>query len=159
MVLRLDNAELLPARYVTSLDRAGLALGTGGLLNGVLVTLLVALGGETTASSLLIAFALGTVMSAVGLAAVGGPVWLVMHVAGWRRGRHALIAGALSGLILFVGAQTQGFGLAGTSTLSGAASGLRWLSAIATGLVFACIAGAIAWVMWRVAYRREDQAG
>lgn len=137
----------------TTLDRAGLALGAGGLLGGT-VWLVLALGsGTASALAVATAFILGTVFTTLGIAAVGVPVWLVLHLGGKRRLGHAAIAGAAIGFGLFLFAQTYGFGLLDAPPSDGSTLLYRWASAVATSLLLAGVAAAIATVMWVIAYR------
>lgn len=141
--------------YETSPDRAGLALGVGGVLGGMLVVALVAFGaGQHQPLALAGAFILGTIFSALGIAFVAGPVWLVLHLAGYRGLIAAALVGVITALIAFVFGQTYGFGLYEMPATDSRTLMFRWASAAATSLILACIAGAIGMVMWRVAYRR-----
>lgn len=144
----------LPRQYETTLDRAGLALVTGGGLGGLVVLLLVVAGGQRDPLALMTALVLGTVFTMLGVTAVGAPLWLVMHLSGYRRGWHAAALGALLALIVFVAGQTYGFGFAGAPVTDGRTLFLRWLSALATSGLLAVVAAAIGYAMWRVAYRR-----
>jgi hypothetical protein len=141
-----------PCRYETTVDRVGLALATGGGLGGLAVLLLVIAGGQRDPLQLLTAAALGALFTTLAIAAVGAPVWLALHIAGYRRAWHAGALGGALAMILFVAGQTQGFGLFG---LPGDSDTLlfRWLSALATSALLAAVAAGIAVAMWRVAYR------
>jgi hypothetical protein len=143
-------------RYDTTLDRAGLALGAGSALAGVIVLLLLLLGGQREPLNLLGGWLLGGLFSGLAITAVGGPVWLVMHVAGWRRAWHAALVGALIAMVIFVGAQTYGFGMFDMPEMDGRTLLFRWLSAAASSLLLAGLAAGIAAVMWRIAYRRNE---
>jgi hypothetical protein len=136
--------------YETTLDRAGHALGAGAGIGGVLTLALVVAGGQSGPLQILTALLLGTIFCAIGIVAVAGPLWLVMHVAGLRRGHHAALIGAASALAILVGAQSWGFGPA----MSPDARTYVWLSALGTGGLVALMAAAIGLVMWRIAYRR-----
>lgn len=151
------NERLLPTplRYDTSLDRAGLALGVGSVLGGILVCILLATGGVRDPLGLVAGWLIGSVFSGIAIAAVGGPFWLALHVAGRRRARHAALVGAGTALAIFTGAQTYGFGLLGRPLLDSGTWAFRWLSALATSTLIAAIAAAIAVLMWRIAYRRQ----
>ena len=140
----------------TSLDRAGLALGAGGLMGGM-VWLVLAWGSNTaTALAMATAFILGTLFTALGIAAVAVPVWTVLHLNGRRGMGEAATAGAAIGFVLFLFAQTYGFGVFDAPPSDGRSLLYRWISAAATSLMLAGIGAAIAAVMWAVAYRRED---
>ncbi|WP_404336704.1 hypothetical protein AB2M62_00015 [Sphingomonas sp. MMS12-HWE2-04] len=143
-----------PLRYDTSLDRAGLALGVGSALAGALVCVLLAMGGARDPLGLAAGWLIGTIFSAIAIAAVAGPFWLAFHVAGLRRARHAALVGAGTALAIFVGAQTYGFGLFASPVLDSGTWAFRWLSALATSSLIAAIAAAISALMWRIAYRR-----
>ena len=143
-------------RYETTLDRAGLALGTGSALAGVIVLILLLLGGQREPLNLLGGWLLGGIFSGLAITAVGGPVWLVMHVAGWRRAWHAALVGALIAMVIFVGAQTYGFGMFDMPEMDGRTLLFRWLSAAASSMLLAALAAGIAAIMWRIAYRRNE---
>lgn len=143
-------------RYDTTLDRAGLALGTGSALAGVIVLILLLLGGQREPLNLLGGWLLGVIFSGLAITAVGGPVWLVMHVAGWRRAWHAALVGALIAMVIFVGAQTYGFGMFDMPEMDGRTLLFRWLSAAASSVLLAALAAGIAAIMWRIAYRRNE---
>ena len=143
-------------RYDTTLDRAGLALGTGSALAGAVVLILLLLGGQREPLNLLGGWLLGGLFSGLAITAVGGPVWLVMHVAGWRRAWHAALVGALIAMVIFVGAQTYGFGMFHMPEMDGRTLLFRWLSAAASSVLLAGLAAGIAAVMWRIAYRRNE---
>ena len=145
-----------PRRYETTLDRAGFAFATGGALGGVLVALLVLAGGRHDAASLFAAWALGALFVTLGIAAVAAPLWLALHALGWRKPWHAAALGAALALIVFVAAQTHGFGLIDAPPGDARAALFRWLSAIATSALIALAAAGIALAMWRVAYRPES---
>ncbi|MEN3747997.1 hypothetical protein TPR58_12545 [Sphingomonas sp. HF-S3] len=140
--------------YETTLDRAGHALGAGAGIGGLATLALVIAGGQSGPLQILAALLLGTIFCAIGIVAVAGPLWLVMHVAGLRRGHHAALVGAASALALLVGAQTWGFGLLDMPELDPDTRTYFWLSALATGGLVALVAAAIGLVMWRIAYRR-----
>jgi len=144
-----------PRRYAISIDRAGLALGAGSLLAGTIVVALLLMGGARDPITLLKGWLIGSLFAGIAITAVGGPLWLVMHVAGLRRARHAALVGAVTAMAIFVGAQTYGFGLFEMPPMDNSAWLYRWLSAIASSAVLAAFAALIAVAMWRIAYRRE----
>ena len=148
-----QRAMRLARRYETSIDRAGLALGVGSLLAGGIVVGLLLLGGQYDPLALASGWAIGSICAGFAITAVGGPLWLAMHVAGLRRARHAALAGAGLAMAIFVGAQTYGFGLFAMPSLDDSAWLFRWVSALASSAVFAGIAAGIGVVMWRIAYR------
>lgn len=143
-----------PHSYETTLDRVGIALGIGAVLGGTLVLGLFMLGGQRDPVSLTMAWLLGTVFVAIGMTAVAGPLWLVMHVAGLRKARYAAAIGALSALAILVGAQTWGFGLFDMPVMDNHTLIYRWASALLVTIVPALLAALIAALMWRIAYRR-----
>jgi hypothetical protein len=145
-----------PRRYDSSIDRAGLALGAGSLLAGTLALGLLLLGGKSDPLLLASGWAIASLFAGLAITAVGGPVWLVMHVAGLRGPHHAALVGAITAMAVFIGAQTYGFGLFEMPPMDNSAWIYRWLSAIATSAVLALLAALIALAMWRIAYRRRD---
>jgi len=150
------RARRAAPRYDTSIDRAGIALGAGSGLAGIIIVVLVLMGGRHDPMSIVSGWMIGSVFAAFAITAVGGPLWLVLHAAGLRRARHAALAGAITAMAIFVGAQTYGFGLLDVPPMDGRALLYRWLSAILSSAVLALAAGAIGVVMWRIAYRRID---
>ena len=146
-----DEVTGMRTGYDTTLDRAGLALATGGALGGLVAMLLVFAGGERDLLPLLAGGVAGAIACTIVITAIAAPLWWVLHRAGRRRAWHAAALGAAITLILFVAAQTQGFGLLGT--MGGAAAFYRWASALATSALLAIVAAGIALAMWRVAYR------
>jgi hypothetical protein len=137
----------------TTLDRAGLALATGGGLGGLVALLLVIAGGERNALTLAAALTLGTLITALAIVILAGPLWLALHRAGYRTAWHAAALGALLTMIVFVAGQTQGFGLFDAMAGNAQTLTLRWLSALATSALVATLSAGIAAVMWRTAYR------
>lgn len=141
-------------RYETTLDRAGLALAGGAALGGLLVLGLVWAAGQRDPVALMAAWLLGGLFTAIAVTAVASPVWLVLHLIGWRGAWQAALVGALLSLIFFVGGQTNGFGLIDMPALETRTLFYRWASAGAVGLVLAVAYALIGVVMWRIAYRR-----
>jgi hypothetical protein len=137
-----------------SIDRAGLALGAGSALAGGIVLGLLLLGGQRDPLGLFGGWLIGSLFSGLAITAVGGPIWLALHIAGLRRAWHAALVGATTAMLIFVGAQTYGFGLFAAPAIDGRTWLFRWLSALATSAILALIAAAIGAVMWRIAYRR-----
>ncbi|MES2057018.1 MAG: hypothetical protein V4564_13865 [Pseudomonadota bacterium] len=140
--------------YDTSLDRAGLALATGGLMGGLFAVLLVLFGGSWSLLPLVVAFIVGSIISAMAIIAIGGPLWLICHALGKRGPVAAATVGAVAGFALFLGGQTYGFGLFDMPVSDARTLLFRILSGIATSLVLAGFSAAIGLAMWRVAYRR-----
>ena len=140
--------------YDTTLDRAGLALGAGGLMGGTIASVLVALGGPPSLLGIVVGFVVGAVITAMTVIAVAGPLWLAAHAFGRRGPGSAALIGAIAGFALFLGGQTYGFGLFTMPPTDARALLFRWISAAATSLILAAVAAAIGLVMWRVAYRR-----
>ena len=143
-------------RYDTTIDRAGIALGAGSALAGMIVLALLLLGGQREPLNLLGGWLIGGIFSGLAITAVGGPVWLVMHVAGLRRAWHAALVGAVIAMVIFVGAQTYGFGMLNMPEMDGRTWLFRWLSAMASSVLLAGLAAVIAVIMWRIAYRRNE---
>lgn len=148
---RIDNQP-----YRTSIDRAGWALAAGGGLGGAACMALTVLGGRGSAGALGLALLLGGVFAMLAIAAVGGPLWLALHAAGRRGPGYAAALGAVLGAILFIAGQTDG--IAGLDGDLASDSLTDWLRATGGCLTTAAIAGLIALVMWRVAYRRDGDA-
>ena len=140
--------------YETSLDRAGLALGAGGLVGGAFAAVLVAVGGSATAFSVAVGFVIGTVITAMAVVAVAGPLWIVAHALGRRGPITAMLVGTIAGFALFLGGQTYMFGLYTMPATDTQTLMFRWISAVATSLILAAVSALIGLVMWRVAYRR-----
>jgi hypothetical protein len=149
-----ERAMRLAQRYETTIDRAGLALALGAALGGALVMLLVLAGGQTSPLALVVAWLIGTPFVGIAITAVAGPLWLVFHVAGLRRGRYAALVGGVTALAIFIGGQTGGFGLFGMPAMDGRTLAARWISAVLVSLLVAFFSAAIGVAMWRVAYRR-----
>ncbi|MFZ5748032.1 MAG: hypothetical protein ACOY45_10325 [Pseudomonadota bacterium] len=145
-----------PRQYDTTLDRAGLALAMGSMLGGFVVLGLVLNGGQRDPLALVTAWLIGVAFNAVAIIAVAGPLWLVMHVAGWRRARHAALVGGVTAVAILAGAQTYGFGLFEMPAMDSRTLLYRWLSAIATSAIVAILSAMIGVVMWRIAYRRHQ---
>jgi hypothetical protein len=152
-----DSAIRVPRIYEISIDRAGMALGIGSVLAGGIVLGLLLLGGTRNPIALASGWVIGSIFSGLAMTAVGGPLWLVMHVAGLRRARHAALIGAVVALAVFTGAQTYGFGLFEMPPMDSRTWLFRWLSAIASSAVLGIIAAAIGVVMWRIAYRQQRE--
>lgn len=150
-----ERAMAAPRQYETTIDRAGLALGAGSVLGGVLVLGLFVAGGEDDPLRLTVAWMIGSIFIGLGITAVAGPLWLVLHVAGLRRARHAAMLGAATAMAIFVGAQTWGFGLLGMPAMDSSTMVMRWIVAFATSAMVALFAAFIGVVMWRIAYRRQ----
>jgi len=153
-VEQVRRAVRVQRRYDMSIDRAGLALGAGSALAGGIVLGLLLLGGQRDPLGLLGGWLIGSLFSGIAITAVGGPIWLALHVAGLRRAWHAALVGAMTAMLIFVGAQTYGFGMFGMPVMDGRTLLFRWLSAAASSAILALIAAAIGAVMWRIAYRR-----
>ncbi len=141
-------------KYDTTLDRVGFALAIGGLLGGGFATGLIAAGGPTSTVGLIVGFVVGTVISAMTVVAVVGPIWLVCHIIGKRGPGTAMLIGAIAGFALFLGGQTYGFGMFDAPPTDALTLLFRWLSGAATSLVLAFVSALIGLAMWRVAYRR-----
>ena len=140
--------------YEASLDRAGLALGAGGLVGGAFAAVLVGIGSGVAPVGLIVGFVIGVLITMMAAVAIGGPVWLLCHALGKRGPGIAVAVGALAGFALFLGGQTYGFGLFDMPVTDPPTLLFRWLSAAATSLILALVSALIGWTMWRVAYRR-----
>ncbi|WCM25222.1 hypothetical protein NDN01_14200 [Sphingomonas sp. QA11] len=140
--------------YDTTLDRAGLALGAGGLVGGIVASILVAIGGAPSLLGIAVGFVVGAVITAMTVVAVAGPLWLVAHALQRRGPGTAALIGAISGFALFLGGQTYGFGLFAMPPTDSRTLMFRWISAVATSVILAGLSALIGLVMWRVAYRR-----
>lgn len=140
--------------YDTTLDRAGLALGAGGLVGGTVASILVAIGGAPSLLGIAVGFVVGAVITAMTVVAVAGPLWLVAHALQRRGPGTAALIGAISGFALFLGGQTYGFGLFAMPPTDSRTLMFRWISAVATSVILAGLSALIGLVMWRVAYRR-----
>jgi len=127
--------------YRTSVDRAGLALACGAGIAGATACLLVAIDGEASARMALVALLVGGVFAALAITAIAGPVWLLLHLSGRRGPAAAAISGAATGFLLMLAAE-----LGGDSP---------WPRVLGAALLAAALAGSIALVMWRVAYRER----
>lgn len=142
-----------PRAYQTSLDRAGLALATGGIIGGVVTTALAVAGGTAGPLGIVAALMFGSILSALAIAAVAAPVWVVMHVTNRRSAAHAALVGAAVGFVVFVAGQTYGFGMFDAPPSDWRTLLFRWLSAIATSLLLALLSAGVGVAMWRIAYR------
>jgi hypothetical protein len=139
-------------RYQTTLDRTGLALGTGGALYGMLAMLLVILHGARGVITLIEVLLVAAVLAMGAITATFGPLWLALHASGRRGPGHAAALGAAVALALWAAAaekvlRSYAFADAGSAALG-------WLRAIGVALIFAAIGVTVALAMWRVAYRR-----
>jgi len=145
---------MMAKRYETSLDRAGLSLAAGGAMGGVLTVILVAAGQPESWLYLPVGFVIGAVITAMAVVAIGGPLWIVAHAVGRRGPRSAIMLGAFAGFALFLCGQTYGFGLFAQPAMDNRTIIYHWISGAATSLILSLVCAAIAWTMWRVAYRR-----
>ena len=132
------------AYYVTALDRIGLAILAGGVLTGLIAMLLMLGGGQRSPMVLALGWMAGTGIGMVGIVAVAGPVWIILHRNNWRGPGVAAITGGALALLVFTTGQMLGSG----------GDGYRWASALATSSLLALAAAAIGIAMQRVAYRR-----
>lgn len=130
--------------YRTSVDRVGLALACGAALAGAAAALLVVLGGEGSARAALLALLIGAIFAALAITAIAGPIWLVLHLSGQRGPAAATASGAVIGFLLMLAADLSG------DTQE------PWPHMLGGALLAAALAGGIALVMWRVAYRRRE---
>ena len=90
----------------------------------------------------LFALLIGGIFAALAITVIAGPVWLLLHLSGRRGPAAAALSGAGIGFLLMLAA---GLGKGGDEP---------WAQALGAALLAAALAGGIALVMWRVAYRR-----
>lgn len=139
--------------YRTSIEGVGKALGVGSTLGGLLILMLLIGAGQRAPLALGAGLLLGGLFTGIALAAVGGPIWLVLHVLGLRRGRCAALVTGMLGLGLYLGAQGYGTALYTIAPIDTRSWLLGLLLKIAQSLVVALLAGGIGLAMWRIAYR------
>lgn len=151
--VQIADGAIDDTRHETTLDRAGLAIATGGIIGGIFAAVLASMGASVGPFGLASAFVLGSMVTALAITAVGTPVWIFMHVSGRRRAGHAALVGAATGFLVFVFAQTYGFGLFSAPPSDMQTLLFRWASAAATSVVLAVLAAVIGIVMWLIAYR------
>src|SRR5437764_1463413 len=96
-----------------TIDRIGFALAAGAGLGGVVMVLLMVMGGELDPLNLLLSLFGGSLIAAFAIVAVATPIWLVLHLAGWRHPLLAAGLGAAIALVICVAGQTYGLGLGG----------------------------------------------
>lgn len=137
----------------TSIDRIGRALAAGSGLGGLLILLLLIAAGQRSALGLASGLVLGTLFAGIALTAVGGPIWLVLHALGLRRGRHAALVTGLLGLGLYAGVRGYGTGLYTIAPIDTRSWLLGLALKSAQGIAVAGIAAGIGLAMWRIAYR------
>jgi hypothetical protein len=145
--------------YVPGLRVAAGALGAGALLGaalvgGVFACLGLVAGRPSLDGALGTFFLTGTVaffVYALGLALLGAPIWAVLHAAGSRGRRAAMLLGAgLSLAVTVVPAAIGAFQSGDPRRLSGAVFG---------GCVMAAGNAFVGFVIWKIAYRRRSPAG
>ncbi len=150
----MSREMVLERQYETTIDRVGLAIAAGGLMGGGIAVALMLFAGSIGVGTLAIALMLGSILTALGITALAAFPWLLLHATGRRGPVSAALLGAAIGFLLFLGGQTWGFGLFTMPEMDIRTAFMRWMSGIATSLVMAAMAAAVAVVMWRVAYRR-----
>ena len=143
------------APYETSLDRAGLAIGLGGLICGVFACVMAAVGGTLAPLPLIAILVLGTALAALGITAIAAAPWVLLHIAGRRGPGAAALLGAVIGFLVFLAGQTNGFYLFLVPEMDARTLMFRGLSATVTALAAGALAAGVAVAMWRVAYRRR----
>lgn len=155
MISRWEREGGLASRrqYYTTLDRAGLALGVGGILGGFVVLLLAAVDGDMSGAGLVTLWLIATLSMPFIIGAIAGPFWAALHFNGFRRSWHAAVLAGSLVMVVLVAGQTYGFGLAQAPVSDGGTMFYRWISALATSGLIAIVAAGIAVAMWRVAYR------
>ncbi len=147
-------AQPAPARYETSIDRVGLAIGAGGAMGGAIGVLLMAFAGTRSVGALLGGLLIGSLMTALSVTALAAIPWALLHASGRRGPVAAATLGGVVGFVLFLGGQTYGYGMFVAPAMDAQTWLYRWASGILTSLVMAAMAAGIAVVMWRVAYRK-----
>jgi hypothetical protein len=147
-------AQPAPARFETSIDRVGLAIGAGGLMGGAIGVLLMAFAGTHDVGALIGGLLVGSLMTALSITALAAIPWALLHAAGRRGPLVAAALGAAIGFVLFLGGQTYGYGIFAAPAMDARTLLYRWASGLLTSLVMAAMAAGIAVVMWRVAYRK-----
>ncbi|WP_375397952.1 hypothetical protein [uncultured Sphingomonas sp.] len=148
------GGQAMTSAYETSIDRAGLAIGAGGLICGAIATILAVAAGQADGAVLATTFLGGGMIAAAGITALAALPWALLHGAGRRGPGHAAALGGAIGFVLFLAGQTHGFGLLAPPGIDARAALFRWASAIATSVALAAMAAGIGVAMWRVAYRR-----
>ena len=143
-------------QYETTLDRVGFALGAGGVMGGAIAMLMMAFAGGASIVALILALLVGSLLTALAITALAALPWTLLHASGRNGPVSAALLGGAIGFVLFLGGQTWGYGLFTMPAMDARTLIVRWASGIATSLVMAAIAAAIAVVMWRVAYRRAS---
>lgn len=142
--------------YETSSDRIGKAFGAGSVLGGLLILMLLIAAGQHMPLALLAGWGIGTLFAGIALAAIGGPIWLVLHALGFRRGLHAALVTGTLGLGLYVGAQSYGAGLLTIAPIDTRSWLLGLAFKAAQAAAVALLAAGIGLAMWRIAYRRHN---
>ncbi|WP_084583830.1 hypothetical protein [Sphingomonas azotifigens] len=138
--------------FETNGARLGKALATGSGLGGLLILMLLIAAGQRAPLALLAGWAVGTLLAGMALAAVGGPIWLVVHAIGLRRGRYAALVTGLLGLGLFAGAQS-GVGMFSLAPIDTRSWLLGLAFKLAQAVAVTLLAAGIGLAMWRIAYR------
>lgn len=128
------------------------ALATGSALGGLLILMLLIAAGQRAPLALLAGWAIGMLFAGLALAAVGGPIWLLLHAIGLRGGRYAAAVTGLLGLGLFVGAQS-GSGVVGLAQIDTRSWLWGFAFKLAQAVAVSLLAGGIGLAMWRIAYR------
>ncbi len=146
--------SMLKVYYETSIDRMGLAIGTGGLIGGLISTGLMFFAGPASVLSLAAALVVGSILTALAITALAVVPWALLHLAGRRGPFSAALLGAVIGFLLFLGGQTYGYGAFAMPVMDASTLSYRWASAALTSVVMATVAAGVAVAMWRVAYRR-----
>ena len=136
--------------FVTSPDRAGLAIATGALIGGVGWAMGGLAGGTRDGLDLAALLVGGFAASALAIGAVGMPAWWLAR----RRGPVAAgVTGAVVVALIALSAQTYGLGLAMPAE-DGWTRTARWLSALTVAGIAGLGGAFVALAMWLVAYRR-----
>lgn len=148
-----DTAPEAPLRraHETSPDRVGWAIAAGGAAIGLLAMLTLIHQGSASPRALVIGSIAASFIGALGITAIGGPIWLALHCAGLRAAHHMASAAAICGFLFWLVMQRSV--LLGISEDNGTAT-YRWASVLGTSALLSIISVMIALMMWRIAYRR-----
>lgn len=101
---------------------------------------------------------------AIGISVVGGPLWLILHDAGWRQPWIAGLGGALAPFCvafalstnMFTGSEpgTTYFVGGGLIWDHGVLTAFGWRSALNGAVLYALYGFAVGLLIWRIAYRK-----
>ena len=133
-------------QYETNLGRVFLAMLAGAITGGftfTTVTSFLAHGFSISIEDYFSILALTTGYALIIIALLGGPVWLLLHKLGWRQWHAAVAAGVIipAIVILVIGRGVPDAGILDLILVS-----VR---------MFGVFGAVVAFVVWRVAYRKE----